>query len=180
MPIVVSGAGIACIIASNRVSNYQKVSIAATAAGLAAKNMKQREELRNHLSEEELAKIDEIDKCKEGGPSGKELIWMPDFGIKFWSTREDVERAEIKTNKCFDSDGYVSLEDVLEFLKASLPDKIIATEDKILAKNTIWAYDFDSDDEQRLIFEMMPMNYMGIDCVRLKIRQIGGQFSTYQ
>lgn len=168
--MVVAGVGAGAAIGSNLVSSSQNVALAATTAGLAGVAIKQRKAMNKNFTDEEIVEFDELKEFNayaEGGPSGRTLYYMPTFGIKFWSTKEMIDRAEIQADKFFTTDGQVGLDDILEFLKAY--NKV----NEIAAQGIRWSYDWDSDEEQHIIFRTYPSVLCDVSCTQLFISQTG-------
>ena len=63
---IASGIGVACIIASNRVSNTQKVTLAGAIAALAAQNKSQREKIETKFGADELREMDNVTPTEIG------------------------------------------------------------------------------------------------------------------
>ena len=113
LPIIVSGVTVGCIIASNRVSNSQKASLAAGAALMADNYYKQRKAVKEVCTEEQQATIDDLlimanDAYKDDTAfidSGRLLYFLPQFNIVFWSDPETVSVALSNLNISFTREG---------------------------------------------------------------------------
>lgn len=175
LPAVVAGVGVSATIASNRLSATQKASIIASATALAAINKKQREEMNKRMTPEEMAAFDGVseeeikrfNESVEGHDSGRTLYYIPKYGIRFYAKPIDVNRAEAYADKFFSGEGEVGLDDILEFLKAYSDVNAIASQ------SIRWYYNFDSEKEQHIIFDIKDSVYNGIHCKSLDIIQIG-------
>ena len=124
LPIVTSTGSIVCIIASNRVSNSQKTSILAGATALAANYYNYQNATKEVLTDEQKESLDELlvmandaypkdDAFIEGD---KELYFLPQFGILFLSTQQDVNTAELNVNQELNHAGEVYLSNLFERL----------------------------------------------------------------
>jgi hypothetical protein len=145
LPIIVSGVTVGCIIASNRVSNSQKASLAAAGALMADNYYKQRQAIKQVCTEEQQAEIDELlimatdaytdDKTFVDGK--KLLYYLPQFNIVFWSDPETVTVAltNINASFCRDGEAYLS-----EFLCAL---GILKLEYQLAAEKLKWRMDMD-------------------------------------
>lgn len=153
---IASGIGVACIIASNRVSNAQKVTLVGVAAALAAQNKSQREQIENKFGIDELRKMDNVTPTENNFGV---TYYLPQVGMSFVApdiSEELLERAEIDINKFFDSDGQVSLDDILHKLglaKYAYRNR----DDRLLACSTIWTYKW-SDEPQQIMFSKTIVN----------------------
>ena len=147
---IASGIGVACIIASNRVSNTQKITLVGVAAALAAQNKSQREQIENKFGIDELRKMDNVTPTENNFGV---TYYLPQVGMSFVApdiSEELLERAEIDINKFFDSDGQVSLDDILHKLglaKYAYRNR----DDRLLACSTIWTYKW-ADEPQQIKF----------------------------
>jgi hypothetical protein len=118
LPIVVSGVTVGCIIASNRVSNSQKASLAAGAALMADNYYKQRKAIKEVCTEDQIASIDDLlimanDAYGDDAAfvdSGRLLYFLPQFNIVFWADPETVTLAltNINATFCRDGEAYLS------------------------------------------------------------------------
>ena len=118
LPIIVSGVTVGCIIASNRVSNSQKASLAAGLALMTDNYYRQKQAIKQVCTEEQQAEIDELlimatdayrdDKAFVDGE--KLLYYLPQFNIVFWSDPETVTVALTNLNASFtrDCEAYFS------------------------------------------------------------------------
>lgn len=113
LPIIVSGVTVGCIIASNRVSNSQKASLAAGAALMADNYYKQRKAMKEVCSEDQIASIDDLlimanDAYGDDAAfvdAGRLLYFLPQFNIVFWSEPETVSVALSNLNAIFTREG---------------------------------------------------------------------------
>ena len=121
LPIIVSGVTVGCIIASNRVSNSQKASLAAGLALMTDNYYRQKQAIKEVCTEEQQAEIDELlimatdayrdDKAFVDGK--KLLYYLPQFNIVFWSDPETVSVALTNINATFCRDGEAYLAEFL-------------------------------------------------------------------
>ena len=121
LPIVVSGVTVGCIIASNRVSNSQKASLAAGLALMTDNYYRQKQAIKQVCTEEQQAEIDELlimatdayrdDKAFVDGK--KLLYYLPQFNIVFWSNPDTVTTALTNINAVFCRDGEAYLAEFL-------------------------------------------------------------------
>ena len=121
LPIIVSGVTVGCIIASNRVSNSQKASLAAGLALMTDNYYRQKQAIKEVCTEEQQAEIDELlimatdayrdDKAFVDGK--KLLYYLPQFNIVFWSDPETVTVALTNINATFCRDGEAYLAEFL-------------------------------------------------------------------
>lgn len=148
LPIVTSTGSIVCIIASNRVSNSQKTSILAGATALAANYYNYQKATKEVLTDEQQESLDELlvmandaypkdDAFIEGD---KELYFLPQFGILFLSTQQDVNTAELNVNQEFTHDGEVYLSNFFNWL--GIYDQL-SYEDKAMADMLHWRFNYD-------------------------------------
>lgn len=133
-PSIVTLATLGTIIASNRVSNSQKASIAAGATLLASKYIDEYNNLRDHLSPEAQSSLDELSILASDAYSNDEtfsstmqLYYLPQFDITFKATSEDVSDALLYIDHCFSDCGEVYLINFLASLGVgSLTEHLIA------------------------------------------------------
>lgn len=139
LPSVVTLATLGTIIASNRVSNSQKASIAAGGALVVSKYIEERDKIRKELNPEKLASMDELSilaseayKKDNTFSSTKQLYYLPQFDVVFWSTPEDVSDGLLYINKKFSDEMEVSLLDLYINLG------IGSFTDQLIAEKLIW------------------------------------------
>jgi hypothetical protein len=137
---VVSGVTVGCIIASNRVSNSQKASLAAGLALMTDNYYKQKQVIKQVCTEEQQAEIDELlimatdayrdDKAFVDGK--KLLYYLPQFNIVFWSDPDTVTTALTDLNASFTYCGEAYLAEFLCQLG------ILKLEYQVLAEQVKW------------------------------------------
>lgn len=122
LPAITSGVTIGTIIASNRVSNSQKASLAAAGALTASKYVEYRKNVQECLPEELCESLDDLEKQADeanevdGECEEIALFYLPQFGIMFESTFSQVSTALLNLNQSFVHEGEASLGDFLRFL----------------------------------------------------------------
>lgn len=113
LPLITTAGTITCIIASNRVSNMQKMSILAGGTMLAQNYIQQRKAIEETCTDEEISSIDELlimasDAYKDDTTfvdAGRLLYFLPQFNIVFWSDPETVCVALTNLNTSFTREG---------------------------------------------------------------------------
>lgn len=148
LPIITSTGSIVCIVVSNRVSNSQKASILAGAAALATKYYDHQKIINSVLTNEQKDSLNELLVLADEAYSRddafidgeKELYYLPQFGIAFLSTQQDVATAELNLNQNFTHDGEVYLSNFFEHL--GIYDDL-NTEDKIMVDELKWRFNYE-------------------------------------
>ena len=155
LPIIASGVTIGCIIASNRVSNSQKASLAAGVALMADNYYKQRKAIKEVCTPEQQAEIDELLVMAHEEYSNdmsftedKQLYYLPQFNIIFWSTPSDVTTAQLNINEEFGINGEASLATFFSFLG------ILDLANQAIADHLGWRLNYMDVDNgiQRILF----------------------------
>ena len=149
LPLITTAGTITCIIASNRVSNMQKMSILAGGTMLAQNYIQERKKTREVMTPEEQATLDELlimandAYCDDRAfvEEGKELYFLPQFNKVFWQYPSVVLEANLNINEEFMHNGgeaYLSS----YFCMVG----ILSVEEQIYAENLIWRANFDDWD----------------------------------
>lgn len=168
---IASGVGVACIIASNRVSNAQKVTLAGVAAALAAQNKSQREKIETKFGADELREMDNVTPAEIGL-----TYYLPQVGLSFVVpddvdiSEERFEKAGIKINEFFHSCGQVSLDDILHQL--GLARYAYRNRDeRLMCCSTIWTYLSTYEKAQKIVFSKKIDNKMIV--LRFDVKVLG-------
>lgn len=173
LPVIGSAASAGLIFMSGAEHHKKEALLSGAVAALTAENLKQRKALEKKMSDEELYSLDkeEEDKYNEsvdGEYDGREIYWLRQFGIRFRANDTIIKSAENHTNKDFQENGSISLDDILGYLGA---DNWINTEK---AKNIIWTVNYTSDEQQGFIFVTNKVKIGGDIVNELHIIRVGG------
>lgn len=177
LPCGLSILSIVSVIGSNRLSSKEKGVLLAGSSALAAKYLKDRKTIKEKYGQDALtdadlaALMEKADKANEepfdeDKDCIEDLIYLPDYGVMFWSDISDVMKAELNLNECFVHSGEAYLSDFFTFLKFKKDDNPALFD---LAEAYGWRYNYDDyDDGMQYIafnnFEKI-INYKGRDVV---------------
>lgn len=147
LPLITTAGTITCIIASNRVSNMQKMSILAGGTMLAQNYIQQRKAIEETCTTEEIASIDELlimaneaYKSDEAFVDHKELYFLPQFNKVFWARPCDVVTAQLNINERFAYDGEAYLNEFFTDLG------ILTIEEQVIAEVLKWRLNYNDID----------------------------------
>lgn len=147
IPCVTTAGTIVCIIASNRVSNSQKASIAASGILLANNYIEHRKAVEDVCTEEQMASIDELlimandaYKSDTAFSDKKELYFIPQFNKVFWALPCDVVTAQLNLNERFSYDGEAYLSEFFTDLG------ILTIDEQVFAEVLKWRLNYNDID----------------------------------
>lgn len=171
LPIVISGGSVAAGICSHNALVAEKMALASLVA-FTASRAKSLEKTSTHeeVLEADSKCLNELmieadaaneleDDCETNGD--KQLYYLPQYGIIFWSDETTVRTAELNLNQLFTHEMFATLGDFLTFLG------INSSEWDVLGDQYVWRFNYDDVDNgiQYITFEQYQKPLpSGINC----------------
>lgn len=178
LPVFLSAGTIGMCVANGFLNKKQIESLSLLAAGSIGSLAKYQKNVQKVITPEQQESLDQLmieadaaDELNASDAEEKELFYLPQHQIIFWSTSEQVRTAELNLNQLFVHDMQASMADFLQFLdlesNANEEEKEQLKELEIASESIGWRFNMDDIDDglQYITFEQYTKKLQnGVTC----------------